>query len=162
MFTTRNWALLLLLISSALLAQTSDAPIEIEANQVQLLQAENKAIYTGNVVFVQGSTRISGAKIIVYSKANKLDTIEVFGAKKQLANYQQIIDGKKIVASSDTMHLNLQTKDIKLSGNASLFDGQNTIESERITYNNHSAKISAGKTQSGGRVKMILQPPTQD
>ena len=41
------------------LSQDPDAPVEIEADQLEISQADNSAVFTGNVVIRQGELALS-------------------------------------------------------------------------------------------------------
>lgn len=55
----------------------SNAPINIEADAVEMREAEGISIYTGNVRISRGSIEFTGEKITITSQAGRLQQIEI-------------------------------------------------------------------------------------
>ena len=98
MFTTFSKRYLCLLLclcgyAAQALALESDrsAPINIEADQVDLDQSQGIAKYLGNVSLVQGSININADSIQVYAKNGQLDRADIQGGEK-LARFEQQTD----------------------------------------------------------------------
>lgn len=142
------------------LTSSQTGPINLEADKVQLLRKQGIAIYKGNVSLKQGSLVIKADTIKVYTRKKQVSNIEVLGSAKKPAELSQTVDKQQTIkASSQRMTLDAASGDVRLYDNVSLNDGQNTIQSDFVLYNQKRATINAKKIKQSGRVKMILQPP---
>ena len=62
--------------SSQPLKTDSNAPVEISADSLEVLQRENKAIFKGNVIAVQGNIRIKSDNMTVHYKPKEEKTAQ--------------------------------------------------------------------------------------
>ena len=95
--------LLLVLLSSSTFAKSSDqnAPLNIEADQVEMREREGTSTYTGNVKITRGSLKITGDKIFIQNKNGVLQLIKINGKP---ATFYQLNDlDEEISAESNEM-----------------------------------------------------------
>ena len=157
-------ALLLCVFSTQALALESDrsAPIEIEADQVDLDQSKGIAKYKGNVSLVQGSINIKAHSIQVYAKNGQLDHANIHGSKNKLARFeQQTQAGQTMSGEAQSISVQQGSSEIIFQGAATVDDGLNKISGALIRYNTEQHKIIAHNDgKESGRVKMIFLPNT--
>ncbi len=109
---------LCLAIVSAAHAQIGDrdAPIEVRADQLQVFDAERKAVYSGNVDAVQDKARLR----------SKLLTIEFNPRERRVGSEAGLGSGfgtvKKLIAEGEVFYI---TPDEKVRGDRAEYDYQN-------------------------------------
>lgn len=155
--------LALLLGSTTAVALPGDRnkPINIESDQAERNDKLGTTVYNGNVVIVQGTIKIKGNKVTVYSRGNKVNKIVCIGTP---AHYQQIPkpNDKLMVARASTIEYQLAGDKIVLIKNASLAQNGSTITGERINYNLKEEVVRAtSNKKTGKRIKMVIPPSNQ-
>ena len=150
-FCFLNVVLVLLLQPSAALAQAAlqqDKPIEITSDKLDVFQLEHKAIFTGNVIAVQGTTNMRSEQMIVFyhdSEAKPADGA-MPAAPPAAPNAQGIyrIEAEKNVvfttptetAIGDKGIYMVDTDSIDLVGaEVTLTRGQNILKGTKLNYN---------------------------
>lgn len=163
--------LILLLMSCTALPAYSksgdnNAPINIEADAVEMREAEGISIYTGNVKISRGSIEFNGDKIIITSQAGRVQQIEIEGTP---ATFHQLNDqDEDIRAQGLQMRYRAEDDTLELNGQALLVNQQSRFSSEHIVYNAGKDMVTAGQLQSDSaadadptekpRVKITLHP----
>ncbi|MGI9275017.1 MAG: lipopolysaccharide transport periplasmic protein LptA [Endozoicomonas sp.] len=165
---SRNKRLLLglfFLLPTLALALPSDRdkPIEIESNTADIDNKKGVSVYRGDVVMTQGTTRITGDVITVYSKNQEVQKIVAEGFKKRAYYEEQQPDADGTVqAWGHTIDYRVAGDQIKLLRQAQLTQKGDTFKGEQIDYNiknqTVNAKGAASKKGSEGRVQMVIQP----
>lgn len=144
----------------------SKAPIAIDADKLQVFDKEQRAVYSGNVVVVQGETTMKAAHMTVFYERNNQEaqaTENVGGGpggaqlKRVEAKGDVVIVSKDQVARGDTGTLDRENDRMILTGNVSLSQGDNITKGEKLFYN-----LSTGvATVDGGRVRSLLVPGSE-
>lgn len=144
---------------------SGDEPIEITADQLEIVQPNQVAVFRGNVEAIQGNVRLKSNSMTVYyrsadqrkSNMGAVAKIEVIG-NVLLATPQESAQGARGVYHVDS-------KQIQLIGNVVLRRGQNILKGDRLDYDLRTQKSllsSAPSTvpgaPSGGRVKGVFIP----
>jgi len=141
-----------------------DQAATIEADRVEFDDQKKLSVYQGNVIFIQGSTKISAEQMTLYNKEGQLDRLRIEGKP---ATFSQLDDDNKpIDANSTLMHYYTDSGLLKLRGNAQLTRPGESIQSEQIDYNSKDKTVLANSTNekgnTKGRVKIILLPNKTD
>ncbi|MBW0146881.1 lipopolysaccharide transport periplasmic protein LptA [Marinobacter arenosus] len=139
----------------------SELPITVSADNARLDDAKGIATYTGDVELVQGRTRLTAERVVLYRNVDGLSRVEASG---QPARYQQPTrngEGEtdaralNITWSADENRLTFEREAI-IEQNGNLFRG------DVIHYDTVRRVVTAEggtKTETGGgRVEMIIQP----
>jgi len=152
-------ALFLLLLPTQLwaLASDGDQQIEVEANSLEVREAENISIYEGSVNLVQGSLQISCDRMVIhFNDANELQLIEMTGDPARLRqlddDQQEMLGQAKQIDYIEAQSL------IELRGTARFDHAGDIIEGDLIRINTESNAIQAGSSESDRRVKMLIKP----
>ena len=159
MKTVKAVALFFLLLPTQLwaLASDGDQPIEVEADSLEVREAENISIYEGSVNLVQGSLQISCDRMVIhFNDANELQLIEMTGdpaSLRQLDDDQQEMLGQ----AKQIDYIEAQSL-IELRGTARFDHAGDIIEGDLIRVNTESNAIQAGSSESDQRVKMLIKP----
>jgi lipopolysaccharide export system protein LptA len=153
------------------LSTDKDQPIEIEADNAQLDKSKQVTIYTGSVVVVQGSIRMTGDKLTVtYDDNQQLKDAYLNG---QPAYFKQRPDGRKedFEGWALKMEYHAQQNLLHLIDQAKLKQGDQIMTGARISYDTKNSVLTArgaadvkqnpeaGKPPPpSGRVKIIIPP----
>lgn len=146
--------------------EDSNAPINIEADAVEMREAEGISIYTGNVRISRGSIEFTGEKITITSPAGRLQQIEIEG---QPATFYQLNEQNEDIRAQGLHMRYLAADDIlELNGEALLVKQQSHFSSEHIVYDAGRDMVTAGQLQGEAgaatnpaekpRVKITLHP----
>ncbi|MCU0884407.1 MAG: organic solvent tolerance protein OstA [Beijerinckiaceae bacterium] len=153
------------------LGENSKDPIKIDADRLDVLDKESKAIFAGNVVAVQGKTTIRCSKMtIIYdSRGQSLSgqagrpaaaapapaSVGGDGGIKRLE-----CDGPVTVTSDDQVAtgrkavFDREKDQVIMSGDVALAKGQNVTRGERLVYNTKTGIANF----DGGRVRGFFVP----
>jgi lipopolysaccharide export system protein LptA len=139
----------------------SKEPIKIDADRLDVFDRENRAVFKGNVVAVQGETTIHCTALTVFYERGQ-GARPASPPQGQGDNAIKKIDcqGPVTVASKDQVATgNNATFDrvankVVLTGNAALSQGQNVTRGERIVYDLNTGVANI----EGGRVRAMFVP----
>ncbi|MCE7998344.1 MAG: lipopolysaccharide transport periplasmic protein LptA [Rhodobiaceae bacterium] len=153
-----------------------DAPIEIEADTLEVEQNAQTATFIGNVVAVQGTIRLRADRLIV-TYAQKADGAPA-GSDGTGGTEITRIDAKSNVhvmseddqsASGDWALYMVANETITMGDTVVLRQGENVIRGQRlnIDLNSGQARVEGGVTATdtenggSGRVRGLFQAPQQ-
>lgn len=148
------------------LSTDKNQDIEIESNSVYLDDTRNVGIYTGAVVVVQGSMRITGDKLtIFYTEENELEKIIVDG---QPATFRQLPDDSKVYDEAEALVMEYREADnlIILTDKAQVKQGDRRLIAEHIEYDTEQSQVRAkgtaqqDDTSEDSRVRLIIPGKT--
>ncbi|MGO4405909.1 LptA/OstA family protein [Bosea sp. RAF48] len=152
----------------------SKEPIKIDADKLDVLDKENKAVFTGNVVAVQGETtvRCSVMTVLYEGRAggqggagaakpaaatpaapNSNDS----SIKRILCKGPVTVVSKTQAATSDNAEFDRANNVVIMTGNVALNDGPNITRGEKLTYNTVTG-VANVETNKGGRVQGFFVP----
>lgn len=166
-------ALALALPAAPALAQNPDAafgglgsnstdPIRIDADKLDVFDRENRAVYSGNVVAVQGDTTIRCSQLTIFfdrqptagageggDTGDSINRIECAGPVTILSR-DQVATGRNAVYDR-------QIGQMVITGDVALSQGQNVTRGERLVYDidRGVANVEAGGSQ---RVRGLFVP----
>ena len=126
-------------------------PVEITAQQLEVLQLERQSIFTGDVVAVQGEMTLYADKLIVYLQEaqQQIDRLEAIGGVK----FVQL----DRVATADRAVFQQVDEVLILTGNAVVTQGGNSVSGDEITLfiQEDRTVVKGSKTN---RVKAVIVP----
>jgi len=141
-----------------------DAPLHIEADQLEIREKDSVSIYNGHVKITKGTMKISGDKIIIKNKNGSLYKIHINGTP---ATFYQLNDIDEVIsAESYIMDYEAKTGLLELKEKALLLKNKNRFSSEHIIYNTLDDIVKAGNhnkpdSQETPRVKITIHPEPQ-
>ncbi|MDT8388048.1 MAG: lipopolysaccharide transport periplasmic protein LptA [Thiogranum sp.] len=157
----RSWILLLLLVPLQGWALSTDReqPMHIEADRVELDDATGISTYHGNVKVTQGTMKLTGDLMTIYSADNEIRKVIVDG---EPATYRQRPDNKDedVHARAQRMEYYTEPERIVMLREAQVTQEGNVLRSERIEYDVPRDKVNAGTDQPDERVHITIQPKT--
>jgi lipopolysaccharide export system protein LptA len=154
-------------------------PIKIDADRLDVFDRENRAVFVGNVVAVQGESTIRCSTMTVYYKRGK-DSANKDAASKDASadagaeapapknpaeNGIQKVDcagpvtvvQKDQVATGDHAVFDQDAKRIVLTGNVVLSQCQNVTRGQRLVYDMGTGRANMDPV-AGGRVSALFVP----
>ena len=147
---------------------SSGKPVEINADTLEVQQEENIAIFTGNVIAVQGTTRLKSNVMTVYY-TSKGDEATATAPESQGAVERIVVVGDVVLSTPEETATGREgvyevAKDIvTLTGDVVLTKGQNVLKGDTLVYDFNTGKSvinspfqSGGKP--GGRVRALFVP----
>lgn len=146
----------------------SKEPIKIDSNKLEVFDKENRAVYSGDVVLVQGQTTLRSSTMTVFYISNKSGggAGSSSGAgqnsirKIDFAGPVSILSGTQS-ATSKFMTYDAQAETVTLTGSVVIADCDNVQRGERAVYDIRTGKatVDAG---GKGRVQGIFTPGSED
>ena len=156
--------IILLLLPLTAFALNSDQHkiAELSADQAHYDRTHNITIYTGNIKFKQGTTKLEADKVIIYDNPkatkskNKVARIVAFGNR---AYYSTLHDGKNdlLHARANMIEYFPHTGIAILKGDGEITQQGNELNGPYIVYNLHKQTISVTPAKKD-KIKIILQP----
>ena len=158
------------------LGENSKDPIKIDADRLDVLDKESKAIFAGNVVAVQGKTTIRCSKMtIVYDNRGQSLAGQGSGRAATTAPAPASVggdggikrlecDGPVTVISDDQVAtgkkavFDREKDQVIMSGDVALAKGQNVTRGERLVYNTKTGIANF----DGGRVRGFFVPGSME
>jgi lipopolysaccharide export system protein LptA len=144
------------------LSSDKDKPMEIEADRVDVDEQTGVSTFTGNVIIVRGSLRLTGSKVVVHEKDSGLTRVIATG---NLARFKQRPDGKKedVIAEAKQIDYDAKKNILTLINTATIHQGKDTFSGNKIVYDANKDIIVASKSPGGKqRVKITIQPKAEE
>jgi lipopolysaccharide export system protein LptA len=149
------------------LGSNNKEPIKIDADRLDVFDKEQRAVFKGNVVAVQGESTIQCAELTVLYEQQQRGQARTAPAPASGQGEGAIrrIDCKGPVtivsrtqtATGDNAVFDRAANRILLTGNVALSDGPNVTTGERIVYD-LTAGVANIETNPGGRVRALFVP----
>jgi lipopolysaccharide export system protein LptA len=149
---------------------SSKEPIKIDADRLDVYDKEQRAVFKGDVVAVQGETTIRCTTMTVFyerqsqkgqppqpaSQASQNDSIKQIDCAGPVT-----VVSKDQVATSDNATFDRAANKVTLIGNAVLSQCENVTRGERIVYDLNT-QVANVETKPGGRVQALFVPKDDD
>ncbi|MCP8938602.1 organic solvent tolerance protein OstA [Alsobacter sp. SYSU M60028] len=149
---------------------SSKAPIQIDADKLEVFSKDNKAVYSGNVVAVQGETTIKAATMTIFYDRNSETAAQPAGGgdakpegKSEGTTLRRVeakggvtVLSKDQVATGDEGVFDRGANKIILTGNVALSQGENVTKGERLVYDTDSGVAQIESSPRGGRVRGLF------
>jgi lipopolysaccharide export system protein LptA len=131
----------------------SKEPYKIDANKLDYLEKENKLIYTGDVVAVQGATKMRSSVMTVY-----LDKTSANGEQASMKRVEMqgpvTFTLKDQIGTGDNAIYDRAENKWYLTGNVTLNQGGNVTRGQKLIYDMTTQRARI----EGGRVITVLTP----
>jgi lipopolysaccharide export system protein LptA len=133
-------------------------PVEVNADSLEVIQDNQKAIFSGNVVAKQGTLNISANKMTVYyTKKDGKEDKEQNSVSKVEAEGNVFLSTPTETAQGQTGLLDVKQNVVTLSGNVVLTSGKNVVKGEKLVYNvtTRQSRIVSGTTSNGTKKERV-------
>ncbi|WP_331373052.1 LptA/OstA family protein [Sinorhizobium chiapasense] len=141
---------------------SNDKPIQIESDKLEIKDPESKAIFTGNVKVVQGTTTLQAGSMTVFYKTEGGATVTSGNAdidRIEVSNKVFLSSGAQ-QATGDSGLVNMTEQTIVLKGEkVVLSEGKNVFVGCQL-----NVQMDTGEAQleaCGGRVQIQLDPQSR-
>ncbi len=123
------------------------APVQVQADQLAVNQADGTALFTGNVVVTQGDMKLQAAEVqVVYSADKKaIQTLHASGGVTLAAGTD--------AAKASEADYKPDTGDLVMTGDVVLTQGAAAISGQKLTLD-----LKTGTGTMEGRVTTIFTP----
>jgi lipopolysaccharide export system protein LptA len=161
----------------------SKDPIRIDANKLEVFDKDQKAIYSGDVIAVRGTTTTRSAVMIIFYDNKKAQEQKQGAAvrsasggnapaqdgalkriefKSEPGKQISVVNGTQ-TATANEMVYDAIGKTVTLKGSAVVADGTNVQRGELMIYNTESSVATiTNPTAPGGRVQGVFTPGSQE
>ncbi|WP_052003304.1 LptA/OstA family protein [Microvirga sp. BSC39] len=146
---------------------SSKEPIKIDANKLDVFDKEGRAVFTGDVVAVQGESTMKCTIMTVFYEQRDQNGGQAAAPAAQGADDSAIkkidckgpvtIVSRTQVATGENATFDRGSNKIMLTGNATLSDGPNVTKGERVLYDINTG-VANIETTPGGRVRALFVP----
>lgn len=147
-------------------------PIEIESNELQVEDKTKVATFIGNVVVVQGDTRLETARLKVFYDGDGNSGAQPATAQQEISRLEAAggvhISSKDQTATGDAANFDMKREVMVMTGReVVLSQGANVVVGNRLTVNLKTgqanlkaapAPASAEQSGGSGRVKVRILP----
>ena len=134
-------------------------PLEIEAASAEFRNAEQTAVYRGDVEAVRGSQHLTGDELTVELRDGVVWHLVAVGHP---ATFRMLHDdGEELRAQAARLDYQAARQRLILTGDARVTKGEKTIEAQRIVYHVDTGAAEA-EAPAGERVRTILVPKVQE
>jgi lipopolysaccharide export system protein LptA len=163
----------------------SKDPIRIDANKLEVFDKEQKAIYSGDVIAVRGTTTTRATVMTIFYDNKKAEGAKPTAASAPRAGATKASAGagsatqdgalKRIefvgpvsvvngtqTATANEMVYDALAKKVTLKGNAIVADGPNVQRGELMTYDTEASLAVITNPVPGGRVQGVFTPGSQE
>ena len=132
-------------LNTSALTTDSSQPATLDADEFDLDFQTGVRTYRGNVVYQQGSIRLTADEIVAYFRDGNLSKAVARGYP---ARFKQRPDNKPndVIGTAQTIELDQVANLITMTRKATVTEGDNTISGAKITYN-----MTTRKSQSRSR-----------
>lgn len=149
--------LLAILLAGQARAETAKppAPVNIEADQMEILDTEKKAIFRGNVDATRGDVNLKSSELTVtYAEVKQADGTSKTDATNLDAKGSVIIKTRRETITGDWAKFNPQSNKLVVGGNVKLVQGSTVLTGKELRADLDTSKVE----MSGGRVKGSFLP----
>ena len=135
----------------------SKQPINIEAVKLDYFDKEQKLIYTGNVVAIQGDSKLKASVLTIYLTPKSPDapasTASTNQVQRMVAAGPVTMLQRDQVGTGDSGVYEKASNSVVLNGNVTLSQGPNVTKGDKLTYD-----LKTGQAVVTGHVKSMFLP----
>lgn len=132
------------------LAMDATLPVEVTAEQLEVNQETGSAVFTGEVVVVQGDMRLAAGILVVEYDAEQQTGI----SRMTASNGVTVANGPDAASARDAVY-DLASSRLTMTGDVVLTQGPTTISGDSFAVD-----LTTGAGRMEGRVRTVFQ--TQD
>lgn len=133
----------------------SDAPVEVTSDQLEVDQVAGTALFSGDVLVIQGELRLAAPKILVTytrlpdgSVGSDVDTITASGGVL-------MVTPEEAAEAQEAVYSPIK-EEVIMTGDVLLTQGPNTLNGARLVID-----LVTGSGKMDGRVRTVLTPGSE-
>lgn len=131
-------------------------PATIEADRAEIDRASGQSLYFGNVVFEQGTLRLTGDRVAVVTREGVIQRAEAQGNPARIRQENDI--GQMVRAHGRTIDYDASEGLVVLTGDAELQREGERFAAGRIRYWPESGRVEGSRGDDGERVQIRIEP----
>lgn len=139
------------------LSTDSNEPIQIEADKLEIRDAEKIAVYSGNVRVQQGVTTLKTTELRVHYSGEAKGSAPGSTVERIEAGSPVLVQSESQTATSNNAVLEMSRDLITMTGNVVLTQDENVVRGERLIVNLKTKQAH----MEGGRVQTVITPRNQ-
>lgn len=137
----------------------SSQPIEITADVLDVVQADQTAIFSGNVVTAQGELRLGSDNLRVHYRRGGERAVQEGSISKIDAIGAVTVSSPRETASGEWAVYDVDTAQITMGGKVVLTRGENVLRGAQLVIDLETGQSRiVGERNGGGRVKGLFVP----
>ncbi|GAC1335183.1 MAG: hypothetical protein NVSMB26_19200 [Beijerinckiaceae bacterium] len=134
-------------------------PVSIEAAKLDYFDKDQKLVYSGAVVAMQGESRLKASVLVIFLEAAPGASSSGHQMRRMEAQGPVTITSKDQIGTGDSGVYDKAENKVFLTGHVTLSQGANVTKGERLVYdlNTNQAVVIGGNAESG-RVHSVFTP----
>lgn len=131
------------------------SPVEVEANEMEIIDADRQAIFRGKVEAVRDNEHItSDLMTVFYSDVKQADGTSKSQVSKMDATGNVTVITEKQVITGEWAKMDVLQNTLVVGGNVKLVEGKTTLRGEKLNVDLNTKRT----LMTGGRVKGSFVP----
>lgn len=135
------------------------APLEITADEAEIARSGDMR-YSGNVVFTSATLEARGNELRLLRDGNGNIRVRITGDPAELEHRPEAEDMQPVDARARRIDFDRGTGVVQLSGAVEVQRSGDRISGEELRYEIVEQRITANGGDSGGRVRITIDPET--
>jgi lipopolysaccharide export system protein LptA len=141
-------------------SSSSNDPIQIEADRLEVRDEEKLAIYQGNVRVRQGETLLKTAELRIHYVGEATSGAPGSGVDRIETGGPVVVQSGNQTATGDKAVFEMSKDLVTMTGNVVLTEGDNVVRGNRLVVDLKAkrAKMDSASSSGTGRVQTIINP----
>jgi lipopolysaccharide export system protein LptA len=136
-------------------APAPQGPVDVEANEMEIIDADKQAVFRGNVDAVRADQHIkSDVMTVYYADAKQPDGTSKSEVSKLDATGNVTITTKTQIITGEWAKMDVLANTLIVGGHAKLVQGKTTLQGEKLNVDLNTDRI----LMTGGRVRGSFVP----
>jgi len=153
------------LVPGDFVTAAEQAPISIEADQMESIRKDDAVVFTGNVEARQGEMAIHADEMTVFyqktSAGNAAGVTDKESIRRFVARGHVKIIRQDWVATGDGVEYMADERKVLLTGNTKVEQEGNVVSGDRVVLYLDEGRSVVEGNEEGGRVKGVFYPPSK-
>ncbi|MGB8313351.1 MAG: LptA/OstA family protein [Aestuariivirga sp.] len=133
-------------------AEKVPQPVEVEANEMEIIDADKQAVFRGQVDAVRGDQHIrSDVMTVFYADAKQADGTSKSEVSKLDATGNVTVTTPKQVITGDWAKMDVTANTLVVGGKVKVVEGKTTLQGERLNVDlntNRTLMVGGGKVRA--------------
>jgi lipopolysaccharide export system protein LptA len=146
-------------------SKNRDQPVHIEAATLEVRDKERMATFSGNVLVVQGDTKLRCKVLVVHYDNNQPRAMKAAtpgaGGSQQISRLEAkggvVVTQQDQTATGDSGLFDMKANTITLLGNVTVSQGGNVVRGERLVVDMTTGVSTVDAGNSKGPVRMLIE-----
>lgn len=145
-------------------------PITVTSDRMEVSEKDQTVIFTGNAQAVQGDRILKADSIVLFYRKKSQETkgdmvlrVDVGGELERIVarGRVRVIHNQRLITGDSASYFP-ETRVVEVTGNARMWDGENIVRGDRITFNLDEKRGKVEGLSEGRRVTAVLIPSKKE